>query len=250
MSGKRNAVIPGDVGARSIAINEACPYLPDREATLEGFALGEMPAATYRQLIDHGFRRSGRFFYRPACHGCKECVPLRVPVAEFRPSRSQRRCLSRNGDLTITVGPPTFSSEKYALYDRYVRGKHGDSRASEMTAVWDFLYNPVVESLEFCYRDTEGQTLAIGICDVFADALSSVYCFYEPSQRRRGLGTFTALCELDYARQQGLAYYLMGYHVSGCSAMSYKASFRPYELLDMAGRTGWQRPGRKAEVTG
>lgn len=244
MSGKRNlAGRPGiEFAPRPIEVTEACPYLPDREATLQGFALGEMESAAYRQLIDHGFRRSGRFFYRPACHDCHECVPLRVPVKEFRPSRSQRRCLYRNKDITVTLGRPAFSEEKFSLYDRYVRGKHDDTRATEPSALCDFLYTPVVDSLEFCYRDPGGRLLAVGICDVFEDALSSVYCFYDPLESKRGLGTFTALNEVQYAQQQGLAYYLVGYYVSGCSAMSYKASFRPYELLDMAGRTGWKKP--------
>jgi arginine-tRNA-protein transferase len=104
-----------------------------------------------------------------------------------------------------------------------------------MGALGEFLYNPVVTSLEFCYREKDGRLVAVGICDVLGDALSSVYCFYDTLEGRRGLGTYTALYELAYAKRQRLRYYYLGYFVSGCQAMRYKASFRPCELLDQAG---------------
>lgn len=229
-----------DTPVRGIRFSEVCPYLPNRQSTLYGFVANKLDPAIYRRLADEGFRRSGQFFYRPECRGCNKCIPLRVLAMEFHPSRSQRRCLKKNADIQVSVGRPALSLEKSILYGRYVSEVHGRKDESEVTAVWDFLYNPVVDSLEFCYRNRKGDLLAVGICDVFADALSSVYCFYEPRERSRGLGTFTALTELDYARRRGLPYYLLGYSVKGCSAMSYKACFRPYELLDVsAAGTGW-----------
>lgn len=219
------------VEGRSLAFDEPCPYLPEREATLQGFLANQVDPHLYRQLMDLGFRRSGRFFYQNVCRACSECVPLRVRVDSFQPSKSQRRCVRRNTDLCLTVGTPELTVEKYDLYCRYLVEKHGDSSEKNMGAVRDFLYNPVVDSVEFCYRDRQGRLVAVGLCDVFEDALSSVYCYYEPAERRRGLGTYAALEELGYARKHALAYYYLGFHVRECPAMAYKASFRPHELL-------------------
>ena len=112
--------------ANLVSFQDPCPYLPGRSATLEGFFAGRIPAGFYRQLMDLSFRRSGRFFYRPKCIGCSECTPLRVLVDEFAPSRSQRRCRSRNQDMTVELGRPDFTVEKFELYSRYVEQKHGD----------------------------------------------------------------------------------------------------------------------------
>lgn len=221
-----------------VGYDEACPYLPGLTATLQGFFASRLKPDVYRGLLDHGFRRSGRFFYRPHCASCTECIPLRVEVERFTPSRSQRRCSKRNSELKVQIGTPALTDEKLDLYSRYQREKHGRSAEKEMGALWDFLYNPVVDTVEFVYRDEGGALVAVGICDLFADALSSVYSYYDAGDRRRGLGTFTALFELDYARQQGLTYYYMGYLVRGCQAMRYKASYRPHQLLDSSGL--WQ----------
>lgn len=226
---------PLEVGL--LAFDEPCPYLPGRTATLEGFFAREVDPVLYRTLMDHGFRRSGRLFYRPRCRGCDQCQSLRIPVAGFAPSRSQRRCLYRNQDLVVEAGVPEFAPEKFDLYQRYVAAKHADESEKDMGAVFDFLYNRVVDTLEFTYREPGGRLLAVGICDVFADALSSVYCFYDAQERRRGLGTFTALREIGYARERGLGYYYLGFLVRNCPSMCYKASYRPHELLDAS--HGW-----------
>jgi len=227
--------------ARLPAFDEPCPYLPGRVATLEGFFADRADAGVYRALMDHGFRRSGTLFYRPRCNGCDQCRPLRVLVAAFAPSRSQRRCQSRNRDITVHAGAPEFTAEKHDLYRRYATQKHGAQPEKADDGLAEFLYGKVVDSMEFTFRDSWGTLLAVSICDVFADALSSVYCFYDVQARRRGLGTFTALQEIGYARERGLGYYYLGFLVSDCPSMCYKALYRPHELLDAS--HGWVAGG-------
>src|SRR5215203_6733262 len=47
-------------------------------------------------LTDAGFRRSHHFVYKPLCEGCRACVPVRIRVRDFEPSRAQKRILRRN----------------------------------------------------------------------------------------------------------------------------------------------------------
>ena len=231
MAGKIRSSIFDFPFAELASGDEPCPYRPGLQATFRCFYASQVPAAFYRQLLDMRFRRSGQLFYFPSCRTCSQCIPLRVVVDEFCPSRSQRRCWKRNQDLTMEVGEPRLTAEKFSLYCRYVQNKHGDSTEKYMGAVEDFLYTPVVPTIEFVYRDDCGKLLAVGICDVFTDAISSVYCYYDPEEKHRGLGTYCVLKELEYARAKKLAYYYLGYYVRDCPAMCYKAGFRPHQLL-------------------
>ena len=73
------------------SIPHDCPYLPARQATMRAFVASEMSGEVYYRFMDAGFRRSGDLFYQPICARCRKCTPIRVPVATFAPSASQRR---------------------------------------------------------------------------------------------------------------------------------------------------------------
>jgi arginine-tRNA-protein transferase len=212
-----------------------CPYLPARVARNRAFLCDSMAPELYHQLMDAGFRRSGTFIYQPICSGCRRCQPIRVPVGKFALSKSQRRVWRRNADLVVHVAsPPAPSEEKFNLYTRYVRGRHDADRAENFDNFVEFLYRSPVQTLEITYRlpDVSGTLVGVAICDLCAGvSLSSVYFYFEPEQKRRGLGTFSSLWEIDLARRMGIPYYYLGYHIAGCDAMSYKANFRPCELL-------------------
>jgi leucyl-tRNA---protein transferase len=219
--------------------DESCPYLPGRFARYRAFHAAELAPNIYHDLMDAGFRRSGEIFYQPACRGCRECIPLRVPVATFQPGKSHRRVLRRNADIELSVARPMPTKEKLLLYERYMQEWHQSDSVSA-TGFVEFLYVSPVATLEFCHRDREGRLLAVGLCDVSARSLSSVYFYFDPREARRSLGTFGALAEIEYARQKSIPFYYLGYWVSGCDAMKYKANFGPHQILHPDGV--WRDP--------
>jgi arginine-tRNA-protein transferase len=213
-----------------------CAYLPGKIARSRAIWAERLPAQLYRELMDAGFRRSGKLIYQPVCAGCRACQPIRVPVKTFSPDKSQRRAWRNNQDITVTIAPPVADAENYALYTRYLHQWHGREPVEDSPENFErFLYDSPVPSLEFRYRDGLGNLLAVGICDVCADTLSSVYFYFDPRESRRSLGTFGAIYELDYAKADKLNYYYLGYWIEGCATMQYKSRFRPYELLTPAG---------------
>jgi arginine-tRNA-protein transferase len=162
-------------------------------------------------------------------------MQIRIPVARFAPRKSQRRCWRRNQDLVVTAAEPRATDEKFELYGRYLAQRHDGLMPDERASFEAFLYDSPVDTIEVCYRDTAERLLAVGICDVCAKSLSSVYLYFDPDESRRGLGTFAAMYEIELARQLGIPYYYMGYWIGGCRTMEYKASFRPCEVLHADG---------------
>jgi arginine-tRNA-protein transferase len=246
--------LPPPVEVRLVSTGEhACPYIPGRVASNRAFLAERIDPEIYHAFMDAGFRRSGRVVYQPACAGCRACVPIRVPVAQFTPSKSQRRCARRNADLTLDVGPATATDEKFDLYRRYTKARHrsgeegGDqSDEPQREAFESFLYHSPVDTIEFRYRDAADRLLGVGICDVSERSLSSVYFYFDPDQSRRGLGTFGAIQEIAFAREGAIPYYYLGYWIEPCRSMRYKSEFRPFELLHPDGQ--WRRGSSEPET--
>ena len=144
---------------------------------------------------------------------------------------------------------PAPSTEKWELYDRYQREWHDGKQAGDLVGFLQFLYQSPVPSLEFEYRDPglagedapagQGRLLGIGLCDLTPTALSSVYFYFDPREERRSLGTFSALYELQWAKDNTRSHWYAGYWVPGARTMAYKARFQPAELL---GADGIWRP--------
>ncbi|MBI5571693.1 MAG: arginyltransferase [Desulfomonile tiedjei] len=207
-----------------------CPYLPSLQAREELFAAADLHAELYHDLMDLGFRRAGTIFYRPVCRSCAECRPLRVPVSEFRPTKSQRRVLAKNQDTEVVVRAPRFTQEKFRIYSDYLRTHHGSAEATTPEEFQRSLYTSPVATLEFEYR-IRGRLVAASIADVSSRSLSSVYVYYDVGVDSRSMGTFSAMREILFCAEHGIPFYYLGFHVADCPAMSYKARFRPNEIL-------------------
>ena len=220
---------------------QPCPYLPGR---LECKAVTELSGPDVSQLHDilsrAGFRRSHGIAYRPACHGCHACVPVRVPVAEFRPGRSLRRVAARNADLIVAYRPAIATLEQYELFRVYEHGRHGDGDM----ALMDFsdyramIEDSPVETHVIEFREPGGRLAAVSLTDRLSDGLSGVYKFFALERRRTSPGTYVILWHIEQARALGLSYLYLGYWIADSPKMAYKARFAPLE-----GLTGecWQR---------
>lgn len=224
-------------------IGNPCPYLDGRQSTFR-YADGALAAPFYRKLLDRGYRRAGSLMYRPVCEHCNECKVLRVPLATFRRTKSQRRVWNKAlPQFQVHAGPPLYTEEKADLYRAYLRDQHDDREQQlDRESYERFLVASCIAGKTFELRfEHAGKLVGLGILDWVGDALSTVYFFFDPVCAPYSLGTYSALYEIELGRWLGAKYYYLGYYIRECPSMAYKARFTPCEFKDPDG-VAWHAP--------
>ena len=216
-----------------------CSYLPGRRARSQVATPAHLiEGSAYSELIRAGFRRSGQFTYRPHCEQCNACVPVRVEVARFVPSRTQRRCLKRNLHLAARFLPLDFRDEHYALYRSYLGSRHagGGMDRDGPDQYTQFLLSSNVDTVMVEFRDGEDLVM-VSVVDQVEDGLSAVYTFFDPAREQLSLGVYGVLWQIELARRLELPYLYLGYWIAESRKMAYKKQYAPLEGL---GDGRWQ----------
>ncbi len=214
-----------------LSMPHPCSYLPGRTAaTLFIDPRFPLDRDRYGAFTRLGFRRSGDLIYRPHCPACVACVPVRIPVQRFVPSRGQRRVWKKNRAVDIVPRPAAFVGEHFDLYLRYQSARHrgGGMDDPDPQKYINFLTGRRVETVFYEMREA-GRLLGVAVVDRLNDGLSAVYTFYEPTEASRGLGTYAILWQVEHARALRLPWVYLGYWIAESPKMAYKTKFRPIE---------------------
>jgi arginyl-tRNA--protein-N-Asp/Glu arginylyltransferase len=210
-----------------------CSYLPGRTATMLFFdPRYQLDSDQYAGLARLGFRRSGDLIYRPECDACNACIPVRVPVQHFRGDRGQRRVWKRNQDLTVIPRPRVYEQEHFDLYRRYQAARHagGELNDPDPQKYVTFLCADGMNTVFYEFRQ-QRKLLAVAVTDILRDGFSAVYTFFDPHEKRRALGVYSVLWQIEEAKARSLPWVYLGYWIQECQKMSYKANYRPLELF-------------------
>ena len=180
-------------------------------------------------LLSKGWRKFGMYYFRPECHDCMECIPIRLRVSELDYTKSMKRVLRRCENITIRFNELEYRDEIYDIYK-----KHSLVRFGKDSSQSDFLHSfytkscPAIQS-EYFIGD---RLVAAGFLDVSSKSLSSIYFVFDTDYSDYRLGTFSVIKESEYALFLGLDYYYLGYYVKNNSSMAYKDSFHINEKMD------------------
>jgi len=208
-----------------------CSYLPKRqEKLMVVHPPSQLNADIYQQLLAKGFRRSGNDAYRPHCATCSACHSIRVPVANFVASKSQRRIANKNKDIELRISNTPQQALYFELYSRYISERHASGSMYPPTqATLDSF--TCCQWLTLCFIEgyLDNKLVSVAVCDVLHNALSAVYTFFDPDLDRRSLGQFNILEQVSLAQAQNKQYLYLGYQIDPCAAMNYKKNYTPNE---------------------
>jgi arginine-tRNA-protein transferase len=233
-----------------------CSYLPDLQARSQvATPVFLINTPVYSELVQHGFRRSGTYTYRPYCDECHACIPLRVLAKQFKANRSQRRAWAQHDHLETSLHPLQDRAEHYELYQRYQRTRHknGGMDDDDRESYQNFLLQSHVDSILVEFREPvdmttsissghaqnkQGMLRMISVIDLLGNGLSSVYTFYDPDLPGASLGVYNVLWQIELCRKLNLDFVYLGYWIKNSRKMAYKIEYQPAQgLLDGVWRT-------------
>ncbi|MEM6537056.1 MAG: arginyltransferase [Pseudomonadota bacterium] len=219
-----------------------CPYLSGRlERKVFSYLSGPRASEINSILSQRGFRRSQNIIYLPACDSCSACAPVRVVAPEFRPSKSRKRILKKNGDILRRIRPAVATQRQFSVLRDYLDSRHADGGMADMTALD---YASMVEEtavdtmvIEYTLETDDGgeRLIACALSDRVVDGFSMVYSFFDPAEADRSLGAYMILDHINMALERGLSHVYLGYWVPGSPKMDYKKNFSPLERLTPEG---------------
>jgi arginyl-tRNA--protein-N-Asp/Glu arginylyltransferase len=210
-----------------------CSYIDERMAqSLFVHPSFPLTPSIYAQLIAQGFRRSGNEVYAPHCTHCSECIPARLPLKEFKPSKSQKRCLAKNIDTKVIIKPAVFEQAHYDMYLRYQTIRHTDGAMANASPedYLSFLGSSWCDTL-FVEFSINSELAAIAVIDQVDKAWSAVYTFFEPKFSSYSLGVYAVLWQIEQAYQQQKEFLYLGFWIKDCKKMVYKCDYQPIQLL-------------------
>lgn len=207
----------------------------DFEYINQAFEADKVTPAQLDTLLANGWRHFGTYFFRynlgMVGDDVRLVTPLRIRLADFSFSKSQRRILRDNADLTIKIESLEVDEEAEDLFHRHkVRFEN-----HKPLSIYEFLSGDAeaspCETKQIRVFDKD-RLVAISYFDIGERACSGVYAIFEPSVSKRGLGIFTMLKEIDYSIENGKEFYYQGYAYEGESFYDYKKRFGGSETFD------------------
>jgi len=207
-----------------------CNYLnTELERLLVVHPNEQLTPPIYQQLMSRGFRRGGNDAYRPHCTLCQACQSIRIDVNDFCPSKSQKRIINKNKDLSFKwVTTPT--DHYFELYSQYITQRHKNGS----------MYPPKEEALNtftqcdwlpiyFLESYLNNKLISVAVCDKLENGLSAVYTFFSTDHNNRSLGRFNILKQIEQCRALEMKYLYLGFQIDECEAMNYKQQYLPNE---------------------
>jgi arginine-tRNA-protein transferase len=186
-------------------------------------------------LTSIGYRRFGNFFSRPICVDCHECQSIRISAHDYKFSKSARRVIRKNSDTQVILQKPSLSKEHIDLYNKFHKFKEGKNSWTFNKTDYESYFSSFVDGHKdfgkevLYFRDQK--LIGVDLIDILEDGISSIYFFYDPDFMHLALGKYSLYNQIELTKKLALEWVYLGYYVSECHSLKYKAEYKPYQTL-------------------
>lgn len=220
---------------KEFSLDDKCSYLDNKQQTTHYKVIDDCDALQCQELIERGYRRFGKMYFRPICANCDECKSIKIDVKNFKFSKSNRRVLKKAEFIKSYIQKPTMTQAHLALFEKYhlyMKEKKNweHSQTNPQNYYSSFVNGHNDFGYEILYYHDE-KLIAVDLIDILEDGISSIYFYYDPEYVKYGLGKLSLLFQIKFAASKNKEWIYLGYYVKDCSSLSYKADYRPFLTL-------------------
>lgn len=217
-------------------VNSKCSYLPDKNQNTHYKVISDCSLAHCEALIERGYRRFGKMYFRPICSDCDECKSIKIDVENFKFTKSQRRVINKAANIKSYIQKPTISKtylELFEKYHLYMKEKKGWECTPSTVQSY---YNSFVDAYNsFGYEILyymDDMLIGVDLIDILENGVSSIYFYYDPDYEKFSLGRLSLYNQIMFAKKSQKKWIYLGYYVKDCPSLSYKSHYEPYLTLE------------------
>ena len=215
--------------------NRDCSYFEENISDIRYKYIYSCSTSQYQELLERGWRRFGRMHFVPECKSCNKCVSMRIDVANYKFSKSEKRVISKNKDTKLYIRPPSVTMEHLNLYDKYHRFMN-DKKDWPYTAISpDEYMKSYVETKEEYAKEflyiKDDKLIGVALVDILPKSISAIYCYYDHAYSDLSIGKFSILAQIKIAKELDIPYIYLGYWIKDHFSMGYKEAYSPFEIL-------------------
>jgi len=221
---------------KEFSLEDKCSYLKDKTQTTHYKVIDNCDAIQCQELIERGYRRFGKMYFRPICSTCQECQSIKIDVANFNFSKSVRRVIKKGTSIKTYIRRPSLTKTHLELFEKYHLYMEDKKGWNYQEATAQSYYNSFVNGYndfgyEVLYYDSD-KLIGVDLIDILEDGISSIYFYYDPDYTSYSLGKLSLYNQIKFAKNTAKKWIYLGYYVQGCSSLSYKAEYKPYMTLE------------------
>lgn len=220
---------------KEFSLEEKCSYLENKKQTTHYKLIQNCSKESSQELIERGFRRFGKMYFRPICAECNECQSIKIDAQNYIFSKSARRVLKKASAISTYIQKPALSHEHLELFEKYHLYMHEKKGWDYSPTNSEHYYNSFVSGAsDFGYEVQyifENKLIGVDLIDILPDGVSSIYFYYNPDYAHYSLGKLSLYKQIQYAQRANKAWIYLGYYVKDCPSLSYKAMYKPYKTL-------------------
>lgn len=220
---------------KEFSLNDKCSYLNGHTQSTHYKMIENCSAQDCQNLIERGFRRFGKMYFRPICSDCQECQSIKIDIENFTFKKSAKRVLKKAGHFKSYLQKPTLTQEHLKLFKKYHLYMRDKKEWDYHETTPEHYYQSFVAGhLDFGYEVLyfdENRLIGVDLIDILEDGISSIYFYYDPDYSAYSLGKLSLYKQIKYALRSGKKWIYLGYYVEDCPSLSYKAEYKPYLTL-------------------